>query len=33
MKGAFDEGIIDDALHVPDKDSVEMVSSLYDSKI
>ncbi|XP_028403081.1 cysteine synthase 1-like [Dendronephthya gigantea] len=25
LKGAFEEGIIDDALHVPDEDSVKMV--------
>ncbi|CAB3989856.1 cysteine synthase 1-like [Paramuricea clavata] len=25
MKGAFEKGIIDDAVHVPDRDSVEMV--------
>ncbi|XP_046859124.1 cysteine synthase 1-like [Xenia sp. Carnegie-2017] len=25
MKGAFDDGVFDDAIHVPDEDSVEMV--------
>jgi hypothetical protein len=28
MKGAFEKGIIDDALHVPDRDSVEMVREI-----
>ena len=28
LKGAFEEGIIDDALHVPDEDSVEMVREI-----
>ena len=33
MKGAFEKGIIDDALHVPDRDSVEMVREINVSLI
>ena len=28
MKGGFEEGIFDDAVHVPDKDSVQMVAQI-----
>ena len=29
MKGAFDDGVFDDAIHVPDEDSVEMVRTAF----